>query len=459
MADESRTRPGPEQELDDLRRRISELEDLESEHRRAGEALRESEAKYRDLVENLNDVVYAVDRNGVVTYVSPSVERFIGYTTCEVIGQPFRTFVFEGDLPRLQGAFARLLAGDAAADEYRAVHRSGDVRWMRTSSQPMRSGDRVTGVHGVLADITEQKQAEEDLRDSEQRFRELAEMFPEIIFETNLKGDLTFVSKRAYQVFGYSIQDFERGINALDIIALPDREKAAQNIRRALSGEDTGAHEYTALARDGRAFPILIHSSPILGRAGPRGLRGVALDITERKRSEEALQKAKDELESRVEQRTAELQRANSALLHEIEERKDAEHALRQSEARLRALLDAPTDKVVLVDADGTIADINSNTAEAIGVEREKAIGTCIFDYFPQEAAQRRKSYHDLVVRMRRPTRFEDERNGIWHDTVVWPILDIEGDVTGVAVIARDVTERKLAEQALKESQAGGEGS
>ena len=83
--------------------------------------------------------------------------------------------------------------------------------------------ERVAELEGLGA---ENKQTEEALRDSEQRFRELAEMFPEVIFETNLKGDLTFVSRRGYEVFGYSVQDFERGINALDIIALQERERA-----------------------------------------------------------------------------------------------------------------------------------------------------------------------------------------------------------------------------------------
>jgi PAS domain S-box-containing protein len=136
-----------------------------TERKRAEEALRESEEKYRDLVENINDVIYAVDQNGVPTYVSPVIESFIGYSPSEVIGRSFITeFIHQEDLQRMRKSFQRILSGHLEANEYRVWTKSGEIRWVRTSSRPIFEGDRVVGVHGVLADITERKRAEEALR-------------------------------------------------------------------------------------------------------------------------------------------------------------------------------------------------------------------------------------------------------------------------------------------------------
>ncbi len=135
-----------------------------TERKRVEEALRESEEKYRDLVENINDVIYAVDKNGVVTYVSPVIESFIGYSPQEVIGRSFAEFIYQEDLQRIRKSFRRVLSGQIEENEYRVLTKSGETRWMRTSSQPIFIGDRVIGVQGVLADITEGKRAEEALR-------------------------------------------------------------------------------------------------------------------------------------------------------------------------------------------------------------------------------------------------------------------------------------------------------
>jgi len=135
-----------------------------TERKRVEEALRESEEKYRDLVENINDVIYAVDKNGVVTYVSPVIESFIGYSPQEVIGRSFAEFIYQEDLQRIRKSFRRVLSGQIEENEYRVLTKSGETRWMRTSSQPIFIGDRVIGVQGVLADITERKRAEEALR-------------------------------------------------------------------------------------------------------------------------------------------------------------------------------------------------------------------------------------------------------------------------------------------------------
>jgi PAS domain S-box-containing protein len=135
-----------------------------TERKRVEEALRESEEKYRDLVENISDVIYAVDKNGVLTYVSPVIESFIGYSPSEVIGRSFIEFIHQEDLHRIRKGFQRILSGRIEANEYRVWTKSGEIRWMRTSSRPIFVGDRVIGVQGVLADITERKRAEEALR-------------------------------------------------------------------------------------------------------------------------------------------------------------------------------------------------------------------------------------------------------------------------------------------------------
>ena len=140
-------------------------------------------------------------------------------------------------------------------------------------------------------EMKERKQAEVALRESEQRFRELAELMPETIFEMDLEGKLTFVNRNAYNYFGYTPADLKQGISSFDMIIPADRDLAKQNILRILNGERTGINEYTALRKNGTTFPVMIHSAPIFKQGKPVGLRGFIIDITDRKKAEEERQK------------------------------------------------------------------------------------------------------------------------------------------------------------------------
>jgi PAS domain S-box-containing protein len=115
------------------------------------------------VLKNLREILYEVDGDGVLTYVSPAVESVLGYGPSEIVGSHVDQFMCQEDVPRLRKTFQRVLAGHPAVSEYRIVTHSGEVRWMRTSSQPVYEGDLVTSVQGVLADITERKQAEEEI--------------------------------------------------------------------------------------------------------------------------------------------------------------------------------------------------------------------------------------------------------------------------------------------------------
>ena len=134
-----------------------------TDRRRAGEALRESEEKYRDLVENINEVIYALDANGLVTYVSPAVEQIGGYSASEVVGRSFAEFIHPDDLPSLLESFQRTVAGNPEPSEYRVLTKSGEVHWVRSSSRPVYDGDRIIGLRAVLMDITERRKADETI--------------------------------------------------------------------------------------------------------------------------------------------------------------------------------------------------------------------------------------------------------------------------------------------------------
>lgn len=132
------------------------------------------------------------------------------------------------------------------------------------------------------------------LQESEGKFRELAELLPQPVFEIDVNGNFKYSNQSGLETFGYTRDDLEKGVNALQVFIPEERERVQQNIQKRLTGEDIDDHEYTGLKRDGSTFPILIYSAPITREGKAIGIRGIALDITERIVAEEALRESEE---------------------------------------------------------------------------------------------------------------------------------------------------------------------
>ena len=130
------------------------------------------------------------------------------------------------------------------------------------------------------------------LGESERRFRELAELLPQIVFEMDEKGNLTFLNHVAFASTGHSEDDLRRGLNAFQMFVPEDHDRARQSIRGLLSGEKLSGDEYAVLRKDGTTFPAVVYASRVMRENRTVGLRGIVIDITERKRMEAELIKS-----------------------------------------------------------------------------------------------------------------------------------------------------------------------
>ncbi len=167
-------------------------------------------------------------------------------------------------------------------------------------------------------------------------------------------------------------------------------------------------------------------------------------------RTEEELAGHRNRLEAMVEERTAELERANQQLSRQIAERRQAEEAVRQSNRTARALLNAPPDSALLIDPQGIILDINEVAAERLGTSEAEARGRAVYDLFEKEVAVARQERVAEVLATRQPVRWEDVRLGQYIDNTLYPVLDDGGQVVSIAVFDADVTERRQAEAVLR---------
>lgn len=146
-------------------------------------------------------------------------------------------------------------------------------------------------------EIEERRHVEAALRESEERFRNLANSLPQVVFETDESGMLSFANQNAFELFGYSETEFGRKLNVFQMLIPDDRDRAAENIQRILAGERVDGIEYIATRKDGSTFPIMAHANPIIRNGQPKGLRGIIIDLTERKRAEEERQKLEAQLQ------------------------------------------------------------------------------------------------------------------------------------------------------------------
>lgn len=165
-----------------------------TERKQAELALQESEAKYRYLVEKINEVIYALDSEGVVTYVSPAIEAMIGYSSKDVIGQHFSHFIPADTSGLVQGAIQSAMAGQSSTPtEYRIRTKSSGRRWVRISSQSIERAGQLVGVQGVITDISELKKTEGELQKNVSGLNRLIQ----IIENISLQPDITIALQQA----------------------------------------------------------------------------------------------------------------------------------------------------------------------------------------------------------------------------------------------------------------------
>ena len=266
-----------------------------TEQKLALESLKKSEGRYRAIFEGTATANIITAADTTIMLANDRFSKLIGYSRTELEGRMSWTeFVLAEDLEKMKRYHLQRRQSDGVAPdnyEFRGKDRAGTILDLYMSVAMIPGTDESIA---SIIDITSLRQAEQELRKNEERFRNLTMLLPETVFETNLHGNLTFVNQVSFKRFGYTPEDISRGLNILDFIAPQDHEKAVFNIEKIKEGETPGLNEYTLKRKDGSLFPSLIHTIPIINNDQVIGFMGFLVDITERKLAEKALKESEE---------------------------------------------------------------------------------------------------------------------------------------------------------------------
>lgn len=254
------------------------------------------------------------------------------------------------------------------------------------------------------------EQAEEAFRKSEEKYRLLVKNLPSIVYQGYVDWSVEFFDSKIELLTGYSVDEFYLGrLKWKDLILNEDIENSKEIFIRALKSDRSYIREYRIESKAGNIHWIQERGQIICDNTGRiEYVSGVFFDITDYKQAEEEL---------------------------------------RKSEEMARALLNATTDAVVLLDSRGTILDINDTYAQRFQKQKDHLLGLCIWNLSPPEVTGLKRANVQKVFEAGRPVRIVDEQKGIWNDTNIYPVCNDRGEVMQVAVFARDITERKIAEE------------
>ena len=265
---------------------------------RGNAALRESEQRYRNLVEHVLDVIYTLSRDARITSLNPVFETITGWSRNEWLGQAFAPIVHPDDLPLAMEYFRRVLQGETPPIfELRILGKSGQHRVGQFRMTPQLEDGRVIGVLGIGRDVTERKQAEGALRESEARFRQLYDEAPVSYHELDPQGRVTRVNRTELEMLGYTAEEM-LGRPVWEFIVERQEESEAFAAMMAGTAPSVGTFKRTLRRKGGTTVPVLVESRVLRDKAGRiAGLRATLQDITERELAEQALHRLNDRLE------------------------------------------------------------------------------------------------------------------------------------------------------------------
>ena len=292
------TRTGLAAQVEALRRRVKTLERERTRSRRVEASLRESEARFRALFEHASDLIIAAGLDGAIISVNRATEETLQWPREALIGRNIRELITPESFARGEERMRRVLAGEKLPKIFglEAIRRDGSVVPLEGWARLLRdAAGKPVGHEGVYRDITERRLAEEAVRESEERYRNLVDNASDSIMTFSLEGNITSVNRAYAKLTGWTTDEL-MGENWQTLVAPVDRERMAERTRRSLAGEKLPSiFEVATLCKDGRVVQLegrtrtmrTLHGTPV-------GFQGVYRDISERKRVEEALRESEE---------------------------------------------------------------------------------------------------------------------------------------------------------------------
>jgi PAS domain S-box-containing protein len=433
------------------------LEKEIEEHKQAEVALRESEERFLAVFETAEDSIFIKDRNLRYTLVNPSMERLFGLSASELLGRTDGELFGEEAGEHIREMDSRVLKGETIEEEHTKPV-GGIPRSFHVIKVPVRDGSgETTGLCGIARDVTERKAMEEALQKSEEFNRTLIENIADRVFAKDTEGRYILLNKVSYDFWGIPYgtalgkTDWEIH-DEVTAEAFLESDQVVFETGKPFLGEEH------VKGKDGQDLILSVTKAPLKDKAGKIiGLAGISRDITAIKRAEETLLNAREELERRVEERTAELMEANEQLKGEIEERKQAEELLRESEQRYSSLFKNNHSVMLLIDPEsGGIVDANPAACSFYGWSQREFAGKKITDINMLtneqvfQEMERAKSAQRQHFYFRHRLASEEIR-----DVEVYsgPIM-LHGEQLLYSII-HDISERKQAEEKLRKAYDG----
>ena len=291
-------------------REINQLSQLFNKHKQAEDKLKESEEKYRKVIENIHDIVYSSYADGTLYFISPNVLSIIGYKPEEIIGHNLIEFVYPDDKEHVLKDYEKTIkTGEEFPTIFRLLKKDGSYFYVEEVGKVIREGDKIVGVTGVLRDITERKQAEETLRESEKRFRSLFESATEFIHILDKNGTIVQANPAVILQSGYTEEELV-GRSLTDFFT-PASQKIFAGEFPVLIKKVNHRAEVEFVCKDGAI--IIFDCSCIVVRDEHEIFAYIVTflrDITERKKAEENLKLTQKELKIKAKN----LEETNTAL-------------------------------------------------------------------------------------------------------------------------------------------------
>lgn len=479
----------------------------ETERKQAEEALQDSEQQFRDLTESTSDWIWEVDREGVYTYSSPKVIELLGYEPEAVIGKTPFDFMPSEEAERVSDIFYAFISSQKPFDnlENTNLHKNGYLVVLETSGVPIFDAKgEFLGYRGIDRDITDRKRIEEALRWELAVNSSLSKLYKPLISRDSTIEDITNTildeamlltgSKHGYvssvdpntgDNVGHTLTEMLNGqctvTESKTSIAFPIGKDSlysglwghALNNREAFIANRPAEHPAARGLPKGHipiacflTVPVTLDKE-LVGQIAlanknedyaEQDLKAIrrlteyyALAI-QRMRAEEELQKAHDELERGVEERTADLIKTNERLKQEIITRKQAEDALQESGEQYRQLFDTVSDAIMLFDAaTKKIIDANSICQSMYGYSKDEFLNLSLsrITAEPEESEQSIKQVLSGEI-SRIPLRYHRRKDGTIFPVEISSGTFKLGDRRILCGVVRDITERKKIEEALR---------